>query len=125
MSGRSTAVRGTERATYAANLRRTFETTEAGRGILVRRRDGYLLDLRPDRVDVIRFTTELRQARDLLEAGEAEPAVGLLTRAVARWRGPMLAGVPQGPVLAARVAAANEERLLAVELLAEARIGLR
>lgn len=111
--------------TYAANLRRTFEALDGGHGMLVRKRDGYRINLRPERVDLVRFESDFQEARDLLGAGDPERAAAVLDRAVARWRGPMLAGVTLGPVLAARVAAATERRLLAVELLAETRIRLR
>ncbi|MEU7840779.1 BTAD domain-containing putative transcriptional regulator [Micromonospora sp. NPDC049114] len=105
--------------TYAANLRREFETLALADATLVRQGDGYRLALRPDVIDVFRFQDELCAGRDALGAGDLSRASELLGRALARWQGPMLAGVPLGPVLTARTVAAEEERLLAVELLAE------
>lgn len=108
--------------TYAANLRRGFEALQPGRGAIVRQPNGYRFLLRPDLIDVFRFEVERRAGRDALAAGDLEQAGQLLGRAVARWRGPMLAGLPLGPVLAARTVAAGEERLLATELLADVQL---
>lgn len=105
--------------TYAANLRRAFEATPAGHGILTRRRDGYLLDVDPGRVDLTRFTNEVREGRAALRSADPSVAADLFSRALERWRGPMLAGVPVGPALSARTTAAAEQHLLAQELLAE------
>jgi DNA-binding SARP family transcriptional activator/tetratricopeptide (TPR) repeat protein len=105
--------------TYAANLRRTFETFDSGYGVIVRQQTGYRLTLGPESVDVFRFEMERSAGREALMAGHVDRARELLRSAVARWRGAMLAGLPLGPVLGARVAAAEEERLLALELLAD------
>ncbi|MDG9675659.1 BTAD domain-containing putative transcriptional regulator [Micromonospora sp. DH14] len=104
---------------YAANLRRTFEAFPSGRGVVVRQRNGFRLDVPPELIDVACFQLERSAGREALEVGHLEQARELLSRAVARWQGPMLAGIPLGPVLSARVLAAEEERLLAVELLAD------
>lgn len=106
--------------TYAANLRRNFETVDAAAGVLVRQANGYRLRVERDQVDIHCFETEYRQARALFDEGLLDRAAEVLERAVGRWRGPMLAGVPLGPVLAARTAAAEDERLQATELLADA-----
>ncbi|WP_269458424.1 ATP-binding protein [Micromonospora coriariae] len=65
---------------------------------------------------------EHRAGRDALSAGDLDQARHLLGQAVARWQGRMLAGIPLGPVLAARVVAAEEERLLTTELLADVQL---
>ncbi|MEU8286077.1 BTAD domain-containing putative transcriptional regulator [Micromonospora sp. NPDC048905] len=108
--------------TYAANLRRTFEAFEGGRGVIVRQQTGYRLVLRPECIDVFQFELERSAGRQALMIGHLDRASELLGRAVARWQGAMLAGIPLGPVLSARVAAAEEERLLAVELLADVQL---
>ncbi|MCG5453472.1 AfsR/SARP family transcriptional regulator [Micromonospora hortensis] len=107
---------------YAANLRRTFEAFPSGRGVVVRQRKGFRLDVPPELIDVSCFQMERSAGREALEVGHLEQARELLSRAVARWQGPMLAGIPLGPVLSARVLAAEEERLLAVELLADVQL---
>ncbi|MFI7606823.1 AfsR/SARP family transcriptional regulator [Micromonospora sp. NPDC049366] len=106
--------------TYAANLRRHFETLLPDVRVLRPEGNGYRLHVEPDRIDVYRFEVECQQARDLLDRGLLDRAAELLDGAVGRWRGPMLAGVPLGPVLTSRTVAVEEERVLAVELLADA-----
>ncbi|MEU8420053.1 BTAD domain-containing putative transcriptional regulator [Micromonospora sp. NPDC048835] len=108
--------------TYAANLRRAFEAFPAGRGAIERQRSGYRLVVDPEQVDVFRFELERNVGREALTGGDLDGARELLGRALARWRGPMLAGVPLGPVLTSRTVAAEEERLLTVELLADAHL---
>ncbi|MER7587207.1 BTAD domain-containing putative transcriptional regulator [Micromonospora sp. NPDC127501] len=105
--------------TYAANLRRAFEAFPAGSGAIERQRSGYRLVVDPERVDIFRFELERNAGREALTGGHLDRARELLGRALARWRGPMLAGVPLGPVLTSRAVAAEEERLLTVELLAD------
>ncbi|AVT28370.1 transcriptional regulator [Plantactinospora sp. BC1] len=104
---------------YAANLRRLLDGVAAGRGVLVRRGDGYELGLRPEDVDVFGFVAELREASVALAAGDLAAAERSLGRAEGRWRGPMLAGLPLGPALSARAEAMRELRLGMVEQWAE------
>ena len=104
--------------TYAANLRRAFEAHQSGQGVLVRQRGGYRLDVPSGEVDLFRFLDHVEQARLLGSRNQVEPARSMLSRAMSLWLGPPLVGVPLGPSLAAHVAAAQEQHLLAVELLA-------
>ncbi|HEU4425402.1 MAG TPA: BTAD domain-containing putative transcriptional regulator, partial [Pilimelia sp.] len=62
------------------------------------------------------------EARDALRDGDAAAAAAGFDAALTLWDGPMLAGLPRGPVLAARCAAVEDDRLTAVEQLAEARL---
>ena len=105
--------------TYAANLRRLFDATEATRGLIRKQGDGYLLRADRSGVDVHAFLDDCQGARELRASGEPAKAAALLAGALARWRGPMLAGATLGPVLAARGAALEEERLVATEELAD------
>ncbi|MEW2382478.1 BTAD domain-containing putative transcriptional regulator [Micromonospora sp. NPDC047707] len=109
--------------TYAARLRRAIHASTR-REILRRLPGGYRLELSPDQVDVLRFGAEVDRAQKLAADGAHHPAQELLRQANARWLGPMLPGVPLGPVLAARSAAAEERRLLALELAAELSLNL-
>ncbi|GIJ28834.1 SARP family transcriptional regulator [Micromonospora qiuiae] len=109
--------------TYAANLRRALETMAPDRKVLIRDRGGYRLDVDPARVDVFAFQAEVAEARRLAGSDDAA-AAALLSRALPAWRGPMLTGVSLGPALAAHVAAATEDRMLAAELFAELSIEL-
>ncbi|WP_346434204.1 BTAD domain-containing putative transcriptional regulator [Phytohabitans maris] len=105
--------------TYAANLRRLFDAAEPTRGLISRQGDGYLLQADRSDIDLPAFLDDCQGARELRASGEPAKAATLLAGALARWRGPMLAGVTQGPVLAGRAAALEEERLVATEDLAE------
>ncbi|GIJ33790.1 AfsR/SARP family transcriptional regulator [Micromonospora sediminimaris] len=109
--------------TYAANLRRSLEAMLPDREVLIRSRDGYRLDVECSDVDLCAFRAEVAEARQLLGADERE-AVRLVSRALARWRGPMLTGIALGSRLSAQVAAATEDRLLATELYADLQIRL-
>ncbi|MDG4806879.1 BTAD domain-containing putative transcriptional regulator [Micromonospora sp. WMMD1120] len=108
--------------TYAANLRRTFEASDTGPSIIVRQQNGYRLTVGPELIDVFRFEMERAAGREAVMTGDLDRALELLATAVARWRGPIFAGIPLGPVLTARAVAAEEERLLAVELLADVQL---
>jgi DNA-binding SARP family transcriptional activator/Tfp pilus assembly protein PilF len=109
--------------TYAANLRRGLEAMFPDREVLIRSRDGYRLGVECSDVDLCAFREDVTEARQLLGTDERE-AVRLVSRALARWRGPMLTGIALGPRLSAQVAAATEDRLLATELFAELQIRL-
>ncbi|MBQ1023062.1 BTAD domain-containing putative transcriptional regulator [Micromonospora sp. C95] len=105
--------------TYAANLRRTFEAHDAGQGMLVRQRGGYRLEVATDDVDLFHFLDQVDRARQLNLRDDPETARSLLSDVMPRWHGPPLLGVPLGASLAADVAAAQEQHLLAVEFLAD------
>ncbi|MBQ1048621.1 winged helix-turn-helix domain-containing protein [Micromonospora sp. C51] len=104
--------------TYAANLRRTFEAHDAGQGVLVRQRGGYRLEIATDDVDLFHFLDQAERARQLNRRDDPETARSLLSGVMPLWNGPPLLGVPLGASLAAQVAGAQEQHLLAVELLA-------
>ncbi|MGN9812378.1 AfsR/SARP family transcriptional regulator [Micromonospora sp. BQ11] len=110
--------------TYAANLRRTFEAAGNGPSLVLREGDGYRLRPGAFRVDLLEFTAESAEARESARRGNLEQAEELASRALGRWRGRMLAGVPLGPLLSMSVVSAQEQRLTTVELLAELRIAL-
>ncbi|PZG12328.1 transcriptional regulator [Micromonospora craterilacus] len=109
--------------TYAANLRRSLEAMVPEREVLIRARDGYRLNVERAEVDLFAFQSEIAEARRLVGTDDAV-AVDLMSRALTRWRGPMLTGAALGPTLSAHVAAATEDRMLAAELFAELKIGL-
>ncbi|RZQ60822.1 AfsR/SARP family transcriptional regulator [Amycolatopsis suaedae] len=104
-------------APYIYRLRRTLETD--GETPILSRREGYLLRLDEDRVDVAGFERTVRAAGTAEARGDLVEAAGLLTRALESWSGEPLAGIP-GPFAAAR-RRYLVERGLAVR---ERRIGL-
>ncbi|MCZ7421799.1 BTAD domain-containing putative transcriptional regulator [Verrucosispora sp. WMMA2121] len=70
-------------------------------------------------MDLFHFLDQVERARQLHLRDDPETARSLLRRAVPLWHGPPLLGVPLGASLAAHVAAAQEQHLLAVEFLAD------
>jgi DNA-binding SARP family transcriptional activator/tetratricopeptide (TPR) repeat protein len=109
---------------YAANLRRLFDATAPTRGLIRRQGDGYLLQANRSDVDLNAFLDECQGARELRAGDDSAKAAALLSTAIGRWRGPMLAGATHGPVLTARCTAMEEERLAAVEELADIHLEL-
>ncbi|MFF5428098.1 MULTISPECIES: BTAD domain-containing putative transcriptional regulator [Streptomyces] len=92
-----------------------------GRGRLALRPGGYVLDVDPDQLDATRFRALAARARTAPAPGER---AALLTGALALWRGPAYAGLPDHPALRAAADALEEERLAALEDLAETRLAL-
>ncbi len=74
--------------------------------------DGYLLDVGPDRIDVHRFRSLVRAAR---QAASHQDAISLLGRALTLWRGPALADVSATPRVEAIRTGLAEEQLSAAE----------
>ncbi|MFI6257494.1 winged helix-turn-helix domain-containing protein [Micromonospora zamorensis] len=70
---------------YAANLRRMFESTESGKALLDRQRNGYRLQLDPDRIDLIHFGNQYREAQNLAAQGFS----GISRRATQAGGGPV------------------------------------
>ncbi|GAA3035378.1 DNA-binding transcriptional activator of the SARP family [Actinokineospora globicatena] len=101
---------------YAMRLRQALGDQDA----VVTRHGGYLLDVDPERVDHVRFTSLVAEARGL---GARERAA-LLRRALELWRGPALADVPSEALHRDEVPALAEQRLSALELRIQADIEL-
>lgn len=108
---------------HVLRLRRALASAGAGE-LIATCPGGYRLSVDPGRLDFDRFESQLREARPLLEAGEAERAVGHLRAALSLWRGDALVGVPLGASLSAEAARLDELRLAAVEDRIEAELVL-
>jgi DNA-binding SARP family transcriptional activator/tetratricopeptide (TPR) repeat protein len=78
--------------------------------------DGYLLQVAQDRIDVHRFRSLVREAR---QTANHQEAISMLGRALTLWRGPALTDVSATPRVEAIRAGLAEEQLSA----AEARFG--
>jgi SARP family transcriptional regulator, regulator of embCAB operon len=102
--------------TYVFQVRRKLATAlppeRDVKQVLSTRHSGYLLECRTDVEEVRRLVSAGRAAG---EAGNASTASDLLGRALARWRGPALADVRQGPVLEIEATALAETRLSILE----------
>jgi DNA-binding SARP family transcriptional activator len=73
---------------------------------------GYRLDASAIELDAQLFEAEVDRAKVAARAGDLTAAVGLLDQALARWRGPALAGLAAQPLEAAATGW-NEQRLAA------------
>lgn len=109
--------------THVLGLRRLLDDPDAPPRIEARA-GGYLLRVHSHERDVDRFDAAAVRGRALLAAGNAAAAQAELTEAAGVWRGDPLADVPPSPVMAGRVAALGERRLLVEEDLAEATLRL-
>ncbi|OXM72663.1 BTAD domain-containing putative transcriptional regulator [Amycolatopsis sp. KNN50.9b] len=108
--------------TKISQLRRTLERAEPGaRELVVRQPPGYALRVPEDAVDARRFRALVGRAK-----ASRDPAstAALLREALALWRGPALADFAEEPFAAGYAQRLEEERLAAVEELAEARLAL-
>ncbi len=96
--------------TYVHQLRRLIDralgpdSALRSRDILTTERNGYALRLvggdTGDTTDVREFQRLTRAGTTAFEAGDLRTASALLRQALELWRGPLLSGIPVGPVLA-------------------------
>jgi DNA-binding SARP family transcriptional activator len=106
-------------AVYVSRLRKTL-----GDDIVLTRRPGYLLQVRPEQVDATRFERLLAEGREAAAAEDAESAAARLGDALALWRGPALADFAYEPFAQAAIARLEELRLQAEEERTEAELAL-
>jgi DNA-binding SARP family transcriptional activator/tetratricopeptide (TPR) repeat protein len=105
---------------YVLRLRRLISDPD-GR-VLVTQAPGYRFMAAREELDTCQFEDLLAAGRRSLEDDNAEQAASLLATALALWRGPALADVPQQRLVAAEADRLEELRLAAVELRIEADI---
>src|SRR5215203_2514446 len=103
---------------YVSQLRKVLPS-----GVLQTRPPGYLLEVAPEAVDLLRFERLRKEGREALAGGDAVTAAERLTAACALWRGPALAEFSE-PFAAAAAAYLDELRLVAVEDRVEAELAL-
>ena len=105
-----------------SRLRQALENAEPGGGELVAfRSPGYLLRTEGDALDERRFAALVERAG---AAGDPRDRAGLLADALALWRGPPLADFADAMFAQAAIARLEEQRLVALEEQAEARLAL-
>jgi predicted ATPase/DNA-binding SARP family transcriptional activator len=95
-----------------------------GHDRLQTRGGGYVLAVAAGELDAARFEAELSGACQLLAGGDAAGAAGRLTQAVDRWRGNAFGEFASASWAMAEASRLEEERLVAVETLLEARLAL-
>jgi len=106
-----------------ARLRRVLDHSPTDTTIQTRP-EGYLLASREDALDLHRFRTALREARQEAGRGSPEHAAHLLTQALDLWRGEPLADVPSDLLRREVLVGLREERLAAATLRVEAYLQL-
>ena len=107
--------------THVYHLRRALDgAAPEAAAALVTEPTGYRLRVGPGELDADRFAAAVERGRLLLAAGDAEGARTVLHPALAAWRGPALANLDPGPVLARHAEHLRELRIAALELRIEA-----
>ncbi|GAA2355924.1 BTAD domain-containing putative transcriptional regulator [Dactylosporangium salmoneum] len=111
---------------YVSNLRRLLDPGRAAGGVssIVNRAPGYLIAADPAEVDLLRLPVLVEEGGRRLDEDEPAQAEGLLSEAVALWRGEPLADLPDDVTVTAERARLAELHLLARERQAVARIRL-
>jgi DNA-binding SARP family transcriptional activator/class 3 adenylate cyclase len=109
---------------YVSRLRRLLGPAGQGRGRLVTRPPGYLLQLDPDELDLDRCERLVEEAGRAMAAGDPAAAAAALRRALALWRGPPLADLAFEPFAQAAAVRLEEQRLAALESRLEADLAL-
>jgi DNA-binding SARP family transcriptional activator len=105
---------------YVHKLRRLIGDAE-GR-VLVSRAPGYLLRIEPGDLDMREFESLAADGRNALDSGDPKRAADLLTKALALWRGPLLADVQPTVLITTEAEGAAELQLSAAELRCEAEL---
>jgi DNA-binding SARP family transcriptional activator len=107
--------------TYVAGLRRRLSAEKTR---LRTRAAGYQLVVGDDELDLLVFEDLVERGARALGARDYRTAITRLEQAAGLWRGQPLEGQPMGPAIQAELARLEERRLHAIELFAQAKIGL-
>ena len=97
---------------------------ELGNGALVTKAPGYVLQVDPQSIDVVRFERAVTDAARARDDGRPAKAAAALREALALWRGPPLADFSYDRFAREEIARLEELHLLALEERAEAEIEL-
>jgi DNA-binding SARP family transcriptional activator len=109
---------------YISQLRKFLVRAGEPVGTITTRPPGYVLYLGAGEFDLLRFQEAIRAGRLRLEAGSAAEAVAILQSALSLHRGPVLGGMPGGPIVTSFAAWVEESRLECLEWLIEASLAL-
>ncbi|GCB53297.1 AfsR/SARP family transcriptional regulator [Streptomyces sp. NL15-2K] len=85
---------------------------------------GYLLRQDSAEIDFQTFLTLLRSGRKAAAECRNEEAIDFLERALSLWRGPVLGGFAEGPIVSNFITWLNEEQTECLELLVESQLQL-
>jgi DNA-binding SARP family transcriptional activator len=92
---------------HISRLRKALAPAE----VIVTREPGYVIQVEPEQLDLLRFERLLSEARD----ARPDQAAGILREALALWRGPALADLELQPFAQAEIGRLEELRLVALE----------
>ena len=106
---------------HVTGLRRRLSMAEDGERVLARS-GGYLIVVRPGELDLVEFDKLSRQGAEALHHGWHEPAVRLLGRALALWRGGLLENVAVHGAAEPVLARLREARVGTLENYLQARV---
>ena len=95
---------------YVSRLRKLLPD-----GSLVTRAPGYLLEVEPEDVDLIRFERLVKEGRAALAAGDPDRAADTIREAIALWRGPALTEFAAEPFAQIEGGRLDDLRLAALE----------
>lgn len=102
-----------------SRLRKALRAAGA-RDLVATRPPGYLVHIDPDAVDAARFEALQTMASDQAAGGDPARAAEILRSALALWRGPAFAELPDSPLAQAEATRLEEGRLRAIEARIEA-----
>ena len=120
---------------YVSRLRRTISDAQSqdesgdrpeGQSIpqILTRPPGWMLMMRAEDVDAVRFVELAHEGGSLLEAGELAPGAAMLREALALWKGEVLADLEEMPFAVGERARLQDLRVTAVESLLWAELDL-
>ncbi|MCX5375315.1 BTAD domain-containing putative transcriptional regulator [Streptomyces sp. NBC_00091] len=110
-------------AICVAGLRKVFNDKAGGGELITTSHPGYVLNGLEHHIDTIEFDARVGEARELARSGQTAAACGLITEALALWRGPALDGL-SGDRIEAEAAQLESVRLNLREEYAELQLKL-
>ncbi|MEU7508210.1 BTAD domain-containing putative transcriptional regulator [Streptomyces lavendulae] len=110
-------------AICVAGLRKALGEKTGNGELITTSHPGYVLNSAEHHIDTIEFDTRVREARNLARSGQTAAACGLITEALALWRGPALDGL-SGDRIEAEAAQLESVRLSLREEYADLQLKL-
>jgi len=109
---------------YISQLRKMLDGSQRTESPIVTSSCGYTLRLGADEFDLHHFQDAVREGRRQLWKGSANNAAAAFQDALTLWRGPILGGLPGGPIVDGFAVWLEECRLECQELLIDANMRL-